>query len=115
MLRAAVDLNARQETNAMMLVTLLVLAVALVIGIFIAGTVLSVLSQLLIGLIIGGIARWILPGSHPMGWFATSLCGIVGSLLGGMLAHHLFRVQGLRETALNVLCAMGVIWLLSRV
>lgn len=98
----------------MMLPTLILLAIALFIGILVAGTVLSVLGQLLIGLIIGGLARWILPGSHPMGWFATALCGIVGSLLGGMLAHHLFRVEGLRETALNVMCAMGVVWLLSR-
>ena len=98
----------------MMLATLFVLAIALIIGIFIAGTVLSVISQLIIGLLIGGLARFILPGVHPMGWFATALCGIVGSLLGGMLAHHVFHTQGWRESALNVLCAMGVIWLLSR-
>ncbi len=99
----------------MMLITLIILMIALIVGIFIAGTVLSVITQLVIGLVIGGIARWILPGEHKLGWFATALCGIVGSLLGGMLAHHVFRVQGIRETALNVLCAMGVIWLLGRV
>ncbi len=98
----------------MMLAALLVAAILLIVGIFIAGTVLSVISQLIIGLVIGGVARWILPGEHKLGWFATALCGIVGSLLGGMLAHHVFRVQGIRETALNVLCAMGVIWLLGR-
>ena len=98
----------------MMLASLILVAIGLIIGIFIFGTVLSVLSPLIIGLIIGGLARWILPGQHTMGWFVTALCGIVGSLLGGVLAHHLFHVQGIRETALNVLCAMGVIWMLSR-
>ncbi len=99
----------------MMLAVLLLVAIGLIIGIFIAGTVLSVISQLVIGLIIGGLARWMLPGPQSLGWFATALCGIVGSLVGGMLAHHVFGVQGLRETVLNVLCAMGVIWLLGRV
>lgn len=99
----------------MMLVVLFLLAIGLIVGIFVAGTLLSLAFQLFIGLLIGGLARWILPGEHKLGWLATALCGIVGSLLGGMLAHHVFGVQGLRETALNVLCAMGVIWMLGRV
>lgn len=98
----------------MLLPILIVVTVLLIVGVFVLGTVLSLLSQLLIGLIIGGLARWILPGPHTMGWLATALCGIVGSLVGGLLAQHLFGTHGFKETVLSVACAAGLIALLDR-
>ena len=98
----------------MLIIVLILVALGLTVGVFLLGTVLSLLSQLLIGLIIGGIARWALPGPQTLSWFATALCGIVGSLIGGLVAHHVFGVTGIRETAINILCAMGVIYLLNR-
>lgn len=40
---------------------------------------------IILGLIVGALARLILPGRDPMGWFATFLLGIAGSLLGGFI------------------------------
>jgi uncharacterized membrane protein YeaQ/YmgE (transglycosylase-associated protein family) len=37
------------------------------------------------GFIVGGLARFALPGPDPMPWYATIALGIGGSLLGGII------------------------------
>ena len=41
------------------------------------------------GLIIGGIARFLLPGPDPMSWPRTILYGIGGSFVGGVIGRLL--------------------------
>lgn len=65
------------------------------------------------GLVVGAIARFLLPGPDPMSWGKTMLYGIGGSFLGGLLA----RVLGIPETfgfVLSVACAAGLIWFFTR-
>jgi uncharacterized membrane protein YeaQ/YmgE (transglycosylase-associated protein family) len=50
---------------------------------------LMILGYVIFGLIVGAIARLLIPGRDPMGWIATILLGIVGSLVGGVLAYML--------------------------
>jgi uncharacterized membrane protein YeaQ/YmgE (transglycosylase-associated protein family) len=50
---------------------------------------LSILGWIVFGLIAGAIARLLVPGRDPMGWIATILLGIVGSVVGGMIAYLL--------------------------
>lgn len=38
------------------------------------------------GLIIGALARWIMPGPDPMSIAKTMLLGIAGSIVGGLVA-----------------------------
>lgn len=38
------------------------------------------------GLIIGALARLIKPGQQNLGWIATLLLGLVGSVIGGTIA-----------------------------
>ena len=38
---------------------------------------------LLFGLLVGTMARWIVPGREPGGWIISILLGLGGSLLGG--------------------------------
>jgi uncharacterized membrane protein YeaQ/YmgE (transglycosylase-associated protein family) len=45
----------------------------------------SIIGALIIGLIVGGIARFLVPGRDPMGCFATALLGIAGSIVGGLI------------------------------
>lgn len=45
----------------------------------------------LVGLIVGFLARAIVPGDDAMGIGGTILLGIVGSIVGGFLADVLFR------------------------
>ncbi len=41
---------------------------------------------LLFGLVVGLLARAIMPGTQKMGWLGTMLLGVVGSLIGGFIA-----------------------------
>jgi uncharacterized membrane protein YeaQ/YmgE (transglycosylase-associated protein family) len=41
--------------------------------------------MLVIGLVVGMIARLLLPGAQHMGLFLTAIAGIVGSFVGGFL------------------------------
>ncbi len=43
-----------------------------------------------VGLIIGAIARLVVPGPDPIGLFGTWLLGVAGSLVGGFLGYVLF-------------------------
>ena len=50
----------------------------------------SIIGFLIFGLIIGLIARALYPGRQNMGWLATAVLGMVGSLVGGLIGHALF-------------------------
>jgi uncharacterized membrane protein YeaQ/YmgE (transglycosylase-associated protein family) len=54
---------------------------------------------LLAGLIVGFLARVLVPGPDPMGWLGTIVLGIVGSLVGGFLANLLFTGQAIVQPA----------------
>lgn len=46
---------------------------------------LAILNWIVFGLVIGLIARFLVPGRQPMGWLATMGLGIAGSFAGGFL------------------------------
>lgn len=50
------------------------------------GAIGSVISWACFGLVIGLIARAIYPGRQKMGFLATMILGIVGSLVGGFIS-----------------------------
>jgi len=50
----------------------------------------GIIGWIIIGLIAGAIARWLMPGPDPMGWLGTIVLGIVGSLVGGTLLNLVF-------------------------
>jgi uncharacterized membrane protein YeaQ/YmgE (transglycosylase-associated protein family) len=71
--------------------------------------------QLLVGLIIGLIARFLLPGKEPiapgaLGWLITALIGIGGSMLGTFLGRMLFA--GESYTSGWIMSILGAIILL---
>jgi uncharacterized membrane protein YeaQ/YmgE (transglycosylase-associated protein family) len=45
-----------------------------------------VLWMFIVGIVIGAIARFIMPGSEHMGILMTGLLGVAGSFIGGFLA-----------------------------
>ena len=63
------------------------------------------LYMLAVGIIAGFLARLLVPGKDPMGFWATVLLGIVGSFVGGFLGYVLFG-KDLDEGALQ---ASGII------
>ncbi len=46
----------------------------------------GILMWIVLGLIVGALAKWIMPGDDPGGIFITILIGIAGALLGGFLS-----------------------------
>ena len=52
--------------------------------------VLHIIWMIVLGLIVGFIARLILPGRHKMGWIETAVLGIVGGYVGGTLGSMIF-------------------------
>lgn len=60
----------------------------------------NILGWILFGLVVGAIARFLVPGRDPMGWLGTILLGVAGSLLGGFLAMLIFgHADELAETS----------------
>jgi uncharacterized membrane protein YeaQ/YmgE (transglycosylase-associated protein family) len=49
----------------------------------------SLILFLVFGLIVGALARLIVPGREPGGWVISMLIGIVGSFVGGFLGRSL--------------------------
>ncbi|MBL8351383.1 MAG: GlsB/YeaQ/YmgE family stress response membrane protein [Burkholderiaceae bacterium] len=43
----------------------------------------GLIGTLFIGLIVGAIARFLLPGEQKMGWILTCLLGVAGSIAAG--------------------------------
>ena len=76
----------------------------------------GILAFILVGLIAGLLARAILPGRQSMGLLATTLLGMVGSLLGGFIGSLFTRdgqVFDLRPSGLlmSILGAVVVLFL----
>ena len=53
-----------------------------------------VIGLIVMGLVVGALARLLVPGPDPMGIGATILLGIVGSIVGGLVGHALFGNNG---------------------
>jgi uncharacterized membrane protein YeaQ/YmgE (transglycosylase-associated protein family) len=54
----------------------------------------EIIGFILVGLVVGFIARAILPGDDPIGLLGTIIVGIVGGLLGGYLLGSVFESGG---------------------
>lgn len=64
------------------------------------------------GLIVGGLARLLLPGPDPMGLGMTALVGVGGSVIGAVAGNILLGRPG--GFLLSLLAAMLLVYLLRR-
>jgi uncharacterized membrane protein YeaQ/YmgE (transglycosylase-associated protein family) len=71
----------------------------------------SVLGWMLFGLIVGVIAKLVMPGRDPGGIFVTMLIGIVGAVLGGFLGRAIGLYQP-GEAAGFFVATLGAVLLL---
>lgn len=60
---------------------------ALVVFFALVGAAWELVSFAIVGLILGGLARLILPGRQPIGALSTILSGLIGSIVGGLIGH----------------------------
>ena len=75
----------------------------------------DLIGQLIVGLIVGVIARLILPGREAlpegaMGWIVTALLGIAGAFIGSMIARALWA--GENYTVGWIMSILGAVLLL---
>ena len=87
---------------------LLFVVAAALFGWAIAGFVWAVFWYALVGLVIGGMARVLVRGTHRYGIGMTIIAGLGGSLLGGLLARAL-DANWLVQLVLTVLVAAVLI------
>jgi uncharacterized membrane protein YeaQ/YmgE (transglycosylase-associated protein family) len=77
--------------------------------------IMSIIWQLIVGLIIGAVARLLIPGRESiapgaLGWLITALIGVAGAFLGGFIARSLWR--GDDYTAGWIMSIIGAVILL---
>jgi uncharacterized membrane protein YeaQ/YmgE (transglycosylase-associated protein family) len=66
-----------------------------------------------IGLVVGALARLLLPGPDPMGIGMTTLIGIAGSLIAELFSWYVLHRHG-AGLILSVLFSMLLVWLYRR-
>jgi uncharacterized membrane protein YeaQ/YmgE (transglycosylase-associated protein family) len=54
----------------------------------------AIIGWAIFGLIAGAIAKLLMPGRDPGGWFTTMLLGIAGALVGGFIGRALWGSSG---------------------
>lgn len=74
-----------------------------------------ILLALLNGLIVGGLARLLLPGEDPMGIGTTIAIGIAGSFVGGLISYYVLGDDNwLANLAIALAVAVGLVYLVRR-
>lgn len=82
--------------------------------------VLHIIWMIILGLIVGAIARLIVPGRHHMGLIATALLGIAGAYVGGTLGsvvfppHEFTITPPIRHSFLGALVGAVILLLIYR-
>lgn len=69
---------------------------------------------LLVGLVVGVLARLLMPGPDPIGILGTILVGIVGAIVGGYLWIAVFGNSEGPEWIGSILVAMGLLFVYRR-
>jgi uncharacterized membrane protein YeaQ/YmgE (transglycosylase-associated protein family) len=77
------------------------------------GLLLYLIFLFVIGLIVGGLARLLLPGPDPMGIGMTALVGVSGTLVAGLFSWYVLHCHG-AGLVLSVLFSMLLVWLYRR-
>jgi uncharacterized membrane protein YeaQ/YmgE (transglycosylase-associated protein family) len=71
----------------------------------------GVLGWILFGLVVGIVAKLLMPGRDPGGFIITTLLGIVGAVIGGFLGRSL-GLYGPGEPAGFLMATLGAVVLL---
>ena len=53
--------------------------------------IMGIVWTVIVGLIVGTLARWFYPGPVPMAWWLTALVGIGGSIVGGFISSLIWK------------------------
>ena len=75
----------------------------------------GILSWIILGLVAGALARWLMPGEDKMGWIMTMILGIAGAFAGGFIGSFigLGSVSGFNIATILTATAGAVILLFT--
>ena len=77
-------------------------------------SIMSIVWMIIVGFIVGVLARFLYPGAIAMGFWMTTLLGIAGSLVGGVISSLIFRSgDGRFHPAgwiMSIIGAMVLLW-----
>ncbi|MDQ6838583.1 MAG: GlsB/YeaQ/YmgE family stress response membrane protein [Actinomycetota bacterium] len=98
-----------------MILALLVILVLLFVVLPLIGLALwTLITTVVVGLIIGAVARLVIPGQQPIGLLATVVCGLSGSIIGGFLGQHVLKMSGLPTVLLEIVVAALAVVVVGR-
>ena len=71
----------------------------------------GILAWIILGLLVGVLARFLMPGTQPLGIIGTILLGIVGAVVGGFIGIQMGwgNVQGFDIRSLGLAILGGVL------
>ncbi|MDP9235300.1 MAG: GlsB/YeaQ/YmgE family stress response membrane protein [Actinomycetota bacterium] len=73
--------------------------------------IIAAIVYILVGLVVGFLARLLLPGRDPIGILGTILLGIAGAVIGGFVWEALFGDNRGVSWIGSVLMAMLLLWI----
>jgi len=71
----------------------------------------GILYTILIGAVIGVLARFLKPGADPMGWILTILVGMLGAWVGGYVSGALGIGNRYLGFAVSIACAIVLLFI----
>lgn len=87
----------------------------------IGGSIWNIIVWIVFGAIAGALAKWIMPGKDPGGFWVTVLIGIGGAFVGGFLGELLFDIKSGGRSILGwdlviaIVGALILLWLWKKV
>ena len=82
--------------------------------------IMHIIAMILLGLVVGFIAKLIVPGSGHLGWVTTAALGIAGAYVGGTLGslvfapHHFTLEPPIKHSFLGALVGAVILLLIYR-
>lgn len=74
----------------------------------------GILYTIIIGAVIGILARFFKPGADPMGWIMTIILGVLGAVIGGWAAAN-FGLGGIMTWVVAIVAAIVLLFLYEMV
>ena len=71
----------------------------------------SIIGYIVVGVIVGVLARFLVPGHDPMGILGTIVLGILGALIGGWVAGAIFPDTAGIDWIASILAAIVLVLL----
>jgi uncharacterized membrane protein YeaQ/YmgE (transglycosylase-associated protein family) len=75
----------------------------------------GIIMTIIIGLIVGAIARFIMPGKQSMGWILTAVLGVAGSVLAGFVGQAMGWGTGAAGWIASVVGALVLLFVVGKV